>query len=94
MEINNWEELKKILNKGEGFVYNDFGTHENWNPKEYNKLHKASCPYLKKLTPNSANWTYYFDTMEEAVNWLQANRRDDGYCFCKSCLKDIAEPNE
>jgi len=26
MKINNWEELKSILEEREGFVYNDFGS--------------------------------------------------------------------
>ena len=88
MKINNWDQLEIIINKGKGFIYNDFGTHESWDTPKNNKLHKASCPYLKMLTPNSSGWTYYFDTVEEAISWLELERKDDGYCKCKNCLKN------
>ncbi len=90
MQINSWEELKSILYKGQRFVYNDFGTYWKNDPRKNNKLHKASCPYLKMLTPGSADWTYYFDTMEDAIYWLETKRKDIGYCMCKGCLKNIA----
>jgi len=88
MKIKNWEELDNILNAKKGFIYNDFGTVNKWNMKEFNKLHKASCYHLKqKMTPGSADWTYYFDSLKEAEAWLENNRKDDGYSICKSCLK-------
>lgn len=87
MKINNWEELKNILEEGKGFIYNDFGSFNKWNQKEFNKLHKASCPHLKQMTQGSVEWTYYFDSLKEAESWLGCNRKDDGYSYCKSCLK-------
>jgi hypothetical protein len=88
MKIKNWEELDSILNSKKGLIYNDFGTVQKWNIAEFNKLHKSGCYHLRqKMTPGSADWTYYFDSMEEAELWLEKNRKDEGYCNCKSCLK-------
>ena len=44
------------------------------------------------LTPGSAEWTYYFDSIDEAESWLEINRKDDGYSNCKGCLKDTIQP--
>lgn len=87
MKINSWEELKNFFEKGEGFVYNDFGSFSEWNQKEFNKLHKASCPHLKQMTLGSVEWTHWFSSLKEAESWLESNRKYDGYSYCKSCLK-------
>ena len=89
MKIKNWEELNNILKVKKGFIYNDFGTTNKWNTIEFNKLHKASCYHLKKITPRSVEWTYYFDSLEEAKLWLENNRKEDGYSFCKICFKKL-----
>ena len=86
MKISNWVELEDIIKSGRGFIYNDFGTVNNWNQEEFNKLHRASCIHLKRMTPGSAEWTYRFDTLKEAEEWLESNRKSDGYSYCKTCL--------
>jgi hypothetical protein len=91
MKITNWEELKKILEKKEGFIYNDFGSFNNWNPKEFNKLHKVNCIHMDLLTSGSAEWTYYFNSLNEAESWLEINRKDDGYSNCKGCLNELED---
>ncbi|MHB8280321.1 MAG: hypothetical protein ACYDIA_22110, partial [Candidatus Humimicrobiaceae bacterium] len=90
MKINSWEELDSILESKNGYIYNDFGTTQKWNTREFNKLHKAACYHLRqKMTPGSAEWTYYFNTLDEAADWLKSNRKKQGYINCKTCLKGI-----
>lgn len=87
MKINNYEKLKNHLRIGDGIIYNDFGSYNKWNHEEYNKVHKANCPYLKMMTQGSVEWTYWFNSLEDAKLWLKKNRENDGYSYCKSCLK-------
>jgi hypothetical protein len=82
----------QIVKEGKGNIYNDFGTHfpgnsPSWNTKESNKLHKSSCPHIKRMTykdqrgPNK----YFFNSKQEAIEWLNQNRQNEGYTLCKSC---------
>lgn len=87
MKINNWEELENYFKEGDGIIYNDFGSHNGWNPEEYNKVHKANCLYIRMMTPGSVEWTYWFSSLEEAKLWLKNNRESDGFSYCKGCLR-------
>jgi hypothetical protein len=82
----------KIIWKGEGYIYNDFGTKfpgdsPTWSTEELNKLHKTSCSSVKKMTyvTEGELTKYFFNTKTEALNWLQANRKEEGYTFCSYC---------
>ncbi len=39
-----------IIQRGKGFIYNDFGTQFRWNLPDFNKLHKASCRCVRTMT--------------------------------------------
>ena len=74
MKITSWEEL------------NDFGSYSNWDIVKFNKLHKADCPELKKMTKKSATeWAYYFNSLDDVRIWLESENKV--YSFCKKCLK-------
>ena len=82
----------KILEDRKGFVYNDFGTQFpgdslTWNTTDFNKLHRASCSQVKRMTyiTNGKFTKYHFNTKQEAINWLMENRENEGYTFCKFC---------
>ena len=81
-----------IIQRGEGYIYNDFGTHfpgdsPTWNTRDFNKLHRASCYSVKVMTHvTEAEFTkHFFVTKIGALNWLQSNRKEQGYTFCKNC---------
>lgn len=76
-------ELRKISNRGEGYIYNDFGTETNWNEYEFNVLHKASCRHIKLMTITQSK--YYFESLDEAENWLNINRPKKWH-KCSTCL--------
>lgn len=86
MKIASSIELHNILKIRKGFIYNDFGTISKWDIKNNNKLHKADCYQLKQMTSTSFSWAYYFNTLEEAVQWLKHNRKEEGFVYCKTCL--------
>ena len=84
-----WE---RIIQQGEGYIYNDFGTQfpgnsPTWNTKDFNKLHRASCPQVRKMTyvTEEKLTKHFFKTKQEAIDWLKENRKEDGYTFCHYC---------
>jgi hypothetical protein len=51
-DVDTWN---RIIHQGEGYIYNDFGTQfpgnaPTWNTREFNKLHRASCRQVKRMT--------------------------------------------
>ena len=88
-DIDTW---KKIILQGEGYIYNDFGTQfpgdsPTWNSRDFNKLHRASCSQVKKMTyVTEGKFTnHFFKSRTEAVDWLEANRKKQGYTLCSYC---------
>ena len=77
----------RIIQRGEGFIYNDFGTQFRWELPDFNKLHKASCRSVRRMTYVSEGklTKCFFKTREEAIDWLEKNRKEDGYSLCKIC---------
>jgi len=77
-------ELRQLCNAGEGFIYNDFSRMGS-SGKKYNVLHVASCRWLARSNANVPK--IFFDTMEEAVDWLQENRGKEGrnWKWCGTC---------
>ena len=84
-----WE---KITQQGEGYIYNDFGTQFpgnslTWNTKDFNKLHRASCSQVRKMTyiTEEKLTKHFFKTKKEALDWLKKHRKEEGYTFCQYC---------
>ncbi len=82
----------KIIVAGEGYIYNDFGTQFpgnsiTWNTRSFNKLHKCSCTHVKRMTYETEGklTKHFFDSKKQALDWLDSNRKNDGYTFC-SCV--------
>ncbi len=82
----------RIIASGNGYIYNDFGTQfpgksPSWNTKANNKLHKVNCPHIKrmKIDCEKGNNKYFFAFRENAIDWLNANRKNEGYTFCLTC---------
>lgn len=82
--IKSDRELRQICNCGKGFIYNDFSRMAP-SGKKYNILHVASCRWLVRSNTNVPK--IFFDTAEEAVNWLKANRGEEGtkWKWCDTC---------
>ena len=72
--IQNETELYDLNSSSTGYIYNDFGFVQQWDEKQGDKLHKAGCGYVKKMTVN--NDKYFFKTYKDAKNWLDKNRPD------------------
>lgn len=92
MLVENSEDWRRIVRKGEGYVFNDFGTQfpgdsPTWNARDFNKLHRASCSQAKRMTHISEGklTKYYFQSREEAIDWLVKNRGEQGYTLCYYC---------
>ena len=94
MLIDDLETWNRLIATGEGFIYNDFGTQfpgdsPTWNTTNFNKLHTCSCTYVKRMKYETEGklTKHYFDTKKQALQWLNNNRKDDGYTFCK-CIEE------
>ena len=82
----------KIIWGGKGYVYNDFGTQFpgnslTWNTRDFNKLHRASCTHVKRMTYVSEGklTKHFFQSRKEAIDWLEKNRKEQGYTLCAHC---------
>ena len=82
----------KIIWGGKGYVYNDFGTQfpgnsPTWNTRKHNKLHRASCSRVARMTLfTEGKFTkHYFQSRKEAIDWLETNRKEQGYTLCWYC---------
>jgi len=77
----------RIIQRGKGVIYNDFGTHFNVELPKFNRLHKASCRSVRRMTFVSQGklTKFFFNTREEAIDWLEKNRKEDGYVLCNIC---------
>jgi hypothetical protein len=77
----------RIIQRGEGVIYNDSGTQFRWDLPDFNKLHKTSCRSVRRMTFVSKGklTKFFFKTREEAIDWLVKNRKEDGYVLCKIC---------
>ena len=92
-EILNDNELEEIYKKRIGFVFNDYTKSPNLGTQQ-NKLHKADCSYMNPSNKNRLKTEgesgklpkIYFDTEDEANNWLKNNRSDVGYSDCGVCM--------
>jgi hypothetical protein len=94
--VRDKETWTQVVKEGRGFIYNDFGSHFpgnslSWNTRDNNKLHKASCPYIKTMTWKDENGPnkYFFNSKPEAIDWLKKNRASEGYSFCQICKPKI-----
>ena len=93
-EIISNEELKKIYEKGQGFVYNDYTPYSKYG-KQFNKLHKANSTCMDPSNQNrmkvegieKKHTKYFFDTYDEAIAWLKQNRSQVGYSNCGLCFR-------
>jgi hypothetical protein len=92
MLIENIDAWHRIVRQGDGYIYNDFGTQfpgdsPTWNTRDFNKLHRTSCSQVKKMTYTSEEklTKHFFSTREEALEWLEKNRKEDGYTLCSYC---------
>jgi hypothetical protein len=92
MLIEDADTWSKVIRKSDGFIYNDFGTQfpgdsPTWNTRDFNKLHRASCSQVKKMTHISEEklTKHFFSTRKEALEWLEKNRKEDGYTLCSYC---------
>ncbi|MFA5628783.1 MAG: hypothetical protein WC958_00755 [Dehalococcoidales bacterium] len=87
------ERLNYLHGRGIGFIYNDFAG--GIKPTTNNKLHAASCSWIKKTNVNVNK--IFFDDHNEALSWLSAKRgkEGEGWICCK-CVsrKDSNIPNE
>ncbi len=82
--ITSETELVERYTEGEGCIYNDFGSEQQWNAAEFNKLHLASCRHVRKYSEAAPKlWSRDLD---DAVQWLEENRGEDGWSPCKECL--------
>lgn len=84
-DIRSDEELLKLHENGTGWIYNDFGTamsRDTTMRKEWNVLHRASCGFLKLMRVTTPK--LYFDTKEEAVEWLK-KYRENQFRICERC---------
>lgn len=78
-------DLVAINKKKSGFVYSDYGNAKTRDPsrrRKWNQLHKVNCSRVLKL--NIKVPLYYFETIQEASEWLRANEREyqrAGCCF-------------
>lgn len=77
-------ELRQICAAGIGLVYNDFSGRGSGDA-ENNVLHAAWCSWLEKANLNVPK--YFFDSLEEAVRWLEQNRGREGVNWkrCETC---------
>lgn len=90
-QISNDKELAQIFEKGVGFVFNDFSK----TNADFNKLHRAGSSCLNPNNPKSLKVEgtvgelkkFYFETREEANNWLKKERSGVGYSDCHRCMK-------
>jgi hypothetical protein len=92
MLIKDTDSWNRIIRQGGGYIYNDFGTQfpgnsPTWNTTEFNKLHRASCSQVKRMTHITEGklTKYFFQSREEAINWLEKNRKEHGYTLCPYC---------
>lgn len=85
MTTREWE---AILEKGEGYVFNDFSG-KNPSGRQDNILHRADCRTL--TLANLAVSKEFFRTVEEAVEWLDMFRTHK-WKPCDVCCKDLAGP--
>ena len=92
MLVKDIETWNRIVRKREGYIYNDFGTQfpgdsPTYNTRNNNKLHRTSCSEVKKMTyvTEGKLTKHFFQSRREAVDWLEANRKKQGYTFCTKC---------
>jgi len=92
MLVRNADNWNRIVHQGEGYIYNDFGTQfpgnsPTWNTRDFNKLHRASCSRVKKMTyvTEEKLTKHFFAFRKEAINWLETNRKEQGYTLCRYC---------
>ena len=87
--IDDWN---RIVHEGEGYIYNDFGKQfpgdsPTWKTSEFNVLHRASCSQVKRMTyiAEGKLTKHFFQSRKEAINWLEMNRKEQGYTLCSYC---------
>ena len=88
-EIDSWN---SIVREGEGYIYNDFGTQfpgdsPTFNTRDNNKLHRASCRHVNGMTyvTDGKLTKHFLQSRKEAIDWLETNRKEQGYTFCTKC---------
>lgn len=80
------KELEQIFKSGIGFVFNDFTASPDYGIK-WNKLHKATCSCKLKVEGKGRKLPkIFFDTYDDAHEWLKTNRNKVGYSDCDKCI--------
>jgi len=79
------EELLRINSVGRGFVFNDYGKVAG-RQHEWSVLHSADCDHLLKAEVTTPK--YFFDSLDEALEWLREEQRveGEGWKRCGTCL--------
>jgi len=92
MQVKDRYTFDRIVREGEGYIYNDFGTQfpgdsPTYNTRENNKLHRASCSRVKLMTHVTEGklTKHFFQSRKEAIDWLEKNRKEQGYTLCTYC---------
>jgi len=92
MLVSNRDAWNRIVRESEGYIFNDFGTQfpgdsPSWNTRDFNKLHRASCSQVKRMTHVTEGrlTKHFFRSRKEAIEWLEKNRKDEGYTLCLYC---------
>ena len=92
MLVKDKDTWMKIVREGEGYIYNDFGTQfpgdsPTWKTRDFNKLHRASCSRVKLMTYSTGGklTKHFFHSLREAMDWLEKNRKEQGYTLCAYC---------
>ncbi|GFP21763.1 hypothetical protein HKBW3S06_00990, partial [Candidatus Hakubella thermalkaliphila] len=78
-EIKTDEKVRELHQRGDGYIYNDYGT--KWGrPHQWNVLHEAACGYVGRMNIKTPKW--YFDSYAGVTSWLKQNRGHIGYKEC------------
>lgn len=92
MLVENIDTWNRLVREGEGYIYNDFGTQfpgdsPTWKTSDFNVLHRSSCSRVKRMTYETEGklTKHFFQSRKEAVDWLEKNRKEQGYTFCSYC---------
>ena len=92
LKVQTRDQLKQVIQRGAGFLYNDFGSKE----PDLNPVHSVSCRWSERMLDvrdgDLAVSKVWSEDLDELMGWLHAQNKPFKFCGSEPALRPPSQP--